>query len=213
MITTKQLIGAAALGLATFASASSALAQSATEPESPGLIGKRYVGADFVMKDFRDLSDNGYGGSVLFNQPMSDVLDLTGSYSYTQVDGQGPDLTQSALDVGAIYYAEKDGYKPFMSASLGYGWDQWKFAAPAQNDNDEGFFYSVGFGVEVPLSTNTAAIGQVSYRDGVDSDTEDSFGLDLGVNHFFTSQFAVKASVYIVEDDSVSFRIGARFAF
>ncbi len=213
MITTKQLIGAAALGLATFVT-SSAIAQTVVDTESSaGLIGKRYVGADFLIKDFRDIADNGYGGTVLINQPISDVVDLTGSFSFNQVDGKSTELTQNALQVGAVYYAEKDGYKPFMSASLGYGWDQWKFPAPIQGDNDEGFLFGIGAGVEVPLTDKTAAIGEISYRDGTDSNMEDAWGLELGVNHWFTEKVAIKASAYIVEDDSVTFRIGARFAF
>jgi hypothetical protein len=212
MITTKQLLGAAALGLATLVT-SSAIAQTVADSESPGLIGKRYAGADFLLKDFRDISDNGYGGTLIFNQPISEVVDLSGSYSFNQVNGETTDLTQNALEAGVVYYSQLDGYKPFMSASLGYGWDKWKFPAPAQGDNDEAFFYSIGLGVEVPLTDKTAAIGEISYQDGVDSDTENSIGLEVGVNHWFTDKVALKASVYIVEDDSVSFRIGARFAF
>lgn len=209
MITTKQLIGAAALGLATFVT-SSALASDST---SSGLIGKRYVGADFLVKDFRDIDDNGNGGTLVFNQPVSDVVDLSASYSFNQINGDSLDLTQSTLEIGAVYYNQLENYTPFMSASLGYGWDKWKFPAPIQNDNDESFIYSIGFGVEVPLSNKTAAIGELSYQDGTDSDTEDSIGLELGVNHWFTDKVALKTSVYIVEDDSVTFRIGARFAF
>ena len=212
MITTKQLIGAATLGLAIFVT-SSAIAQDVTGSESSGLIGKRYAGADFLIKDFRDMADNGYGGTLLFNQPISGVVDLTGSYSFNQVNGEAVDLTQNALKVGAVYYSEQDGYKPFMSAGLGYGWDKWKFPSPIQGDNDEGFFYSLGLGVEVPLNDKTAAIGEVSYADGLDSAEEDSWGLEVGVNHWITDTLAIKASAYIVEDDSVSFRIGARFAF
>jgi hypothetical protein len=209
MITTKQLIGAAALGLATFVTSSAIAADSA----SAGLIGKRYAGADFLLKDFRDIADNGNGGTLVFNQPVSEVVDLSGSYSFNQVNGDSLDLTQNALELGAVYHSQLEGYTPFMSASLGYGWDKWKFPAPALNDNDEGFFYSIGLGVEVPLSDKTAAIGELSYQDGTDSDTEDSIGLEVGLNHWFTDKVALKASVYIVEDDSVSFRIGARFAF
>lgn len=212
MITTKQLIGVASLGLAIFVT-SSAIAQDVAGSESSGLIGKRYAGVDFVIKDHRDTSDNGYGGTLLFNQPVSGVVDLTGSLSFNQMDTQSADLTQSALKVGAVYYSELDGYKPFMSAGLGYGWDKWKFPAPIQGDNDEGFFYSIGLGVEVPLTDKTAAIGEVSYTDGVGSAEEDSWGLEVGLNHWITDKFAVKGSVYIVEDDSVTFRIGARFAF
>lgn len=210
MNTTKQLIGAAALGLATFVTSSSALA---ADSASAGLIGKRYIGADFIASDFRDIDDNGNGGALVFNQPVSDVVDLTGSYSFNQVNGDALDLTRSTVEFGAVYHNQLEGYTPFMSAAIGYGWDKWKFPAPAQNDNDEGFLYKIGFGVEVPLSDKTAAIGELSYRDGTDSDTEDSIGLELGVNHWFTEKVALKASVYIVEDDSVTFRIGARFAF
>jgi hypothetical protein len=213
MITTKQLIGAAALGLASFVTSTSAIAQAVEESESSGLIGKRYVGADFLMKDFRDISDNGYGGALVFNQPVSDVVDLTGSFSYTQVDSQTTDITQNGLEVGAIFYTEKDGYKPFMSASLGYGWDKFEYPAPAQGDTDEGFLFSIGAGVEVPLTDKTAALGAFSYRDGTDSDTEDSWGLELGLNHWVTETVALKGSFYIVEDDSVTFRVGARLAF
>lgn len=213
MITTKQLIGAAALGLATFVTSSSAIAQAVADSESSGLIGKRYAGADFLMKNFRDFADNGYGGTLLVNQPVSEVVDLTGSYSFSQVNGDWTDLTQNALELGAVYYSQLDGYKPFMSAGLGYGWDKWKFPAPIKGDNDEGFFYSIGLGVEVPLTDKTAAIGEFSYQDGADSDVEDSWGLEVGINHWVTDKVALKASVYIVEDDSVTFRIGARFAF
>jgi len=213
MITTKQLIGAAALGLATFVTSSSAIAQADADSESSGLIGKRYAGADFLLKDFRDIADNGNGGTLVLNQPVSDVVDLSGSYSFNQVNGDSIDLTQNTLELGAVYYSQLDGYKPFMSAGLGYGWDKRKFPAPIQGDNDEGFFYSIGLGVEVPLTDKTAAIGEFSYQDGTNSDVEDSWGLEVGVNHWLTEKFALKASVYVVEDDSVSFRIGARFAF
>ena len=212
MITTKQFLGAAAFGLATF-TASTAIAQVDSDSVSAGLIGKRYAGADFVFKDFRDIDDNGYGGALVFNQPVSNVVDLTGSYSYTQVDAKLIDLKQSALEIGAIYYSELEGYKPFLAASLGYGWDKWEFPSPLAADNDEGAFYSIGIGAEVPLTDKTAATGTVSYRDGFDSGDEDSLGLEVGINHWFTETLALKASVYIVEDDSVSLRIGARFAF
>lgn len=209
MITTKQLIGAAAFGLATLVTSSAFAADGA----SSGLIGKRYVGADFLATDFRDIDDNGNGGSLVFNQPVSDVVDLSATYSFNQVNGDALDLTQSTLEIGAVYYSQLEKYTPFMSASLGYGWDKWKFQAPTLNDNDEGFFYSIGVGVEVPVADKTALIGEFSYQDGTDSDTEDSFGLEVGVNHWFTEKLAFKASAYIVEDDSVTFRIGARLAF
>jgi len=212
MITTKQLIGAAALGLATFVT-SSLNAQEVADAQSAGLIGKRYAGADFLITDSRDLADNGYGGSLIFNQPVSEVVDLTGTYSFDQMNGQSTDLTRNVLELGATYYSELEGYKPFMTASLGYGWDKWKFPAPALNDNDEGFLYSIGLGAEVPLSDKTAAVGEVSYQDGLDSGEEDSWGLEVGLNHWFTDKVALKASVYVVEDDSVAFRLGARFAF
>jgi hypothetical protein len=212
MITTKQLIGAAALGLATFVT-SSLNAQEIANASSSGLIGKRYAGADFLITDSRDLADNSYGGSLVFNQPVSEVVDLTGSYSYDQMNGQAIDLTRNVLEVGAIYYSQLEGYKPFMSASLGYAWDKWEFPAPLQGDNDEGFLYSIGLGVEVPLSDKTAAVGEVSYQDGMDSGEEDSWGLEVGLNHWITEKVALKASVYVVEDDAVSFRLGARFAF
>ncbi|MGC4074826.1 MAG: hypothetical protein QM760_20485 [Nibricoccus sp.] len=213
MITTKQLIGAAALGLATIVTSSSAIAQADADSASPGLIGKRYAGADFLLKDYRDLADNGYGGTLVFNQPISEVVDLSANYAFNQANSQSTDLTQSAISVGAVYYQQLDGYKPFMSAGLGYVWDHWDFPAPTVGDNDEGFSYKIGLGVEVPLTDKTAAIGEVSYQDGIDSGTEESWGIELGVNHWFTEKVALKASVYVVEDDSVSFRIGARFAF
>jgi hypothetical protein len=212
MIITKQLMGAAALGLATIVT-SSAIAQSYVDSESAGLIGKRYAGVDLAIMDARDLPDNGTGGSLLYNQPLSEVLDLTAAYGFNQVNGDALDLTQSALEVGVVYYSQVENYKPFMSASVGYSWDKWKFDAPTLNDNDESFFYSIGLGVEVPLTDKTAAIGEVSYQDGVDSGEEDSWGLEVGLNHWFTEKVALKASVYVVEDDAVTFRIGARFAF
>jgi hypothetical protein len=213
MITTKQLIGAAALGLASFVTTTSVFAQPVEDSGSSGLIGKRYVGADFVTKDYRDLNDNGYGGSLLVNQPVSDVVDISGRFSYTQLDNKSADLTQTAFEVGTVFYTEKDGYKPFMSASLGYGWDEIDYPAPLRSQNEEGFIFSVGAGVEVPLTDKTAAIGEFSYRDGTDSNTEDSWGLELGLNHWVTEKIALKGSVYIVEDDSVTFRIGARLGF
>jgi hypothetical protein len=213
MITTKQLIGAAALGLASFVTSTSAVAQAVETTESSGLIGKRYAGADFMIQDYRDTSDNGHGGALIFNQPFSDVVDITGALSRSMIDGDFVEMTKDVLKVGAVYYTEKDGYKPFMSAGLGYGWDKLEFKNSNRKDNDEGFLFSVGVGVEVPLSEKTAAIGEFSYSDGADSNSEDSWGLELGLNQWVSKTIAIKGSVYIVEDDSVTFRIGARLAF
>ena len=212
MITTKALIGSATLGLATLVS-SSAIAQSVVEVDSAGLIGKQYAGVDFFIEDFRDIPDNGYGAALSYNKPVSDVLDLSAALTLAQVDSPTIDLGRNAIEVGALYYSALEGYTPFVFAGLGNEWIDIDRPGSLADDKDEGIFFRVGFGVEVPLADKTAAVVKLSYSDGVDSGKEDSFGGEIGINHWCTSKFAVNGSILIVEDDSVSFRIGGRFAF
>ncbi len=213
MITSKQFIGAAAFGLASFVT-TAATAQDTADSDYAGLLGKRYYGLDFTLADYRDNLDNGYGGSMTANLPISSVVDFRSSYHYNIVNGEKTDLEQHALQFDAVYYSRNfEYYTPFITGGLGYGWDSWEFSGPVKNDNDEGFFFAIGAGVEVPFNEKTAGFGSISFRDGVNSDTEDSWGLELGVNHWATSNTSIKASVYIVEDDSVTFRIGFRTLF
>ena len=212
MITTKALLGTATLGLATLVS-SSAIAQSVVDTDSAGLIGKQYVGVDLFLEDFRDLPDNGTGVALSYNKPVSEVLDLSATLSMAQVDSNTIDLSSNALEGAAVYYSRLEGYTPFVFGALGYEWNEIDLPGNLPDDKDEGFFYRVGFGVEIPLADKTAAVVKLSYSDGVDSGAEDSFGGEVGINHWFTSKFAVNGSILVVEDDSVSFRIGARFAF
>lgn len=100
-----------------------------------------------------------------------------------------------------------------MFVGLGYGWDKWKFLFLIQGDNDEGFFYSFGFGVEVLLNDKIVVIGEVSYVDGFDSVKEDFWGFEVGVNYWIMDILVIKVLVYIVEDDFVLFCIGVCFVF
>jgi hypothetical protein len=213
MITTKQLIGAGVLGLAAFVMSTSAFAQAeaTTSDSGPGLIGKRYLGADFVFTDYRDLEADGFGGGISVNLPVSPAVDIGLSYGYDLLDGDNLEVSSHGLTGGAVWYSQQDGYKPFMSASLGFVQSETEIGT--FEDSDGNMVYSVGLGVEAPIGDKTAITGEVSYADGFDSGYEDSIGIEVGLVHWLSNKFALEGSVYVVEDDSITLNIGARFVF
>lgn len=163
------------VALALVGAASAAVAQSGE------LIGQRYAAFDL---NYVTWDDGGHmtGGIVTLNVPSTiKGLDLgiavglgTGGYdSYDQDEFGG--------EAYGIYYSKQQGFTPYFRGAFGY--DHVKGEIGGYSASDSSFTYSIGGGVEVPLTDKLALDLHVAYNDATNFTDGDSVDAGLSVNY------------------------------
>lgn len=190
-----KIVAAAALVAASIPGASAA-----------GLVGQRYAAAtfDWVFPD-ENAVDDGRGFTLALNQPLTQAIDLSLSYSYmdtgADVDlGEGTghvDASGQNLLFGGAYHLQAGTVKPFIS--VGAGWMRTNVAGETDNDA----IYQIAPGVEVPAGEKASLTLFAAWNDYFDNEPEDDGYWNFGAIAEF--EINPKWSVLVrttIDDDS-----------
>jgi hypothetical protein len=143
------------------------------------------IGAEFAfpMGDFGDVSDLGYGGSLLYQHPIAANLNLTGSAGYLSFKGKdvviggvtykGGNAGYVPVKVGARYFVAENF---FVGGELGASFS-------TESGGKTAFAYAPGIGIEFPVADKSAIELGARYEGWSANSTTSSFiGLRLAWN-------------------------------
>jgi hypothetical protein len=205
---------AIAITAGVLCSAASAVAQAMSG--EPGLIGKRYAGADYTYDNFHDSAlDHAHGVTGVVNLPVNRSGDVAFSYAYSDAEG-GPGYSAIGKGLTAAYVVhERTEYGTgYFAASLGHGWERVKVAGIEQRDNRTN--WGVRAGYEMPVGRATALNAGISYTDAF-KDGASLTRYYVEANHWFSRELAgvISASYKQIQKspDAVSYTAGLRWAF
>ncbi len=185
-------------------------AAAAAVAQSGNLIGERYAAFDLSYVNW---DDGGHmtGGAVTLNVPSTiKGLDLgiaaglaTGGYSDYDQDEFGG----SAY---GVYYSKQQGFTPYARASVGYTHAKGELAGYSASDSS--FTYSIGGGVEVPLTDKATLDLRLAYNDASNFDDGDSVTAGLAVNYALSEKMWLRCG-YTRDFDNDANTISAGMAF
>ena len=208
-----KLLVAAISGL--LVSGAIAHAQSMNEP---GLIGKQYFGADYTYDHFNgDTVEHAHGVGGIVNVPASRAFDLTLAYNW--VDGSGPGYDQvDKILAGSVLTHRKTEYGTgYFAATIGHSWHSLDVRNVGTRDN--GAFWGVRAGYEIPVGRSTAINAGLGYSHSFDNGLKRNQALRYyaEANHWFSPVVAgvVSASYKQIKQapDAVGFTAGLRWNF
>lgn len=202
-----------------FVAIAALVAGSVPAASAAGLLGQRYAGAtfDWVLPD-NDMVDDGRGLTLVLNQPLSQNIDLSVSYSYldtgADVDfGEGGighfDASSQNVMFGGTFYTQAGTMKPFISLSA--GWLGTRIAGEDENDG----VYSIAPGIEVPAGDKASLTLYASWNNTFDDDLEDNGVWDFGAIAEFelTSTWSALVKTNLDEDSNWGISAGALVRF
>lgn len=202
-----------------FVAVAALVAGSVPVVSAAGLLGQRYAGAtfDWVFPD-DNWVDDGRGVTLVLNQPLSQYIDLSASYSYldtgADIDlGEGEigsiDASSQNLLFGTTLHAEYNSVKPFVGLSL--GWLGTKIDGSTDND----MVYQITPGVEIPAGDKASLTLFASWNDYFDNEDEDDGSWNFGAAADFdlTSTWSLLTKVTIDEDSNWGLSAGALVRF
>lgn len=167
------------LVLLSFAILTAAKAQTGNAPAEP----KFGIGADFAfpMGSFRDQTNFGVGGSILYQHPVSRSLSITGNVGYLQVNGKKTILNLKyregfvPIKVGARYFLSENIYG---GAELGVS-----ISTASGNGTGTSFIYVPALGMSFPVSNEGDVDIGIRYESWTRSSNTRSFiGIRAGYN-------------------------------
>lgn len=188
-----------------------------------GLLGKRYIGfevgqvtpGDEWVKDVDD-SILFFGGG--FNIPLDSNVDFGISIGYSKLEGswEGVDIESTAKSlIGGIAYQfkPKQQINPYITFTCGIVSTEVELSVPgfSLREKDDDFGFSVGGGIEIELSSQSALRPNIDY---VKVGDEDDFFMGLGLNFWFTdSTVGILAIDYGFDEGDLYYGIGIGFGF
>ncbi len=172
----KIIIALFALGTASFAVAES----------QAGLIGERYAAFDLGYVEFDDGGDL-TGGTLTLNVPSTiKGLDLGVSVGFASGGYGALDADQWGADAYGVYYSRQQGFTPYLVGSVGY--TSMKAELYGYSATESSFTYSVGAGVEIPLTQQCSLDLNLSYNDATNFDDGSSVDAELAVVYRVSEQ-------------------------
>jgi opacity protein-like surface antigen len=132
---------------------------SGVKAQDPAMSGPKLgVGVEFgfPMGDFGDVSDFGVGGSLLYQHPIANKLNFTGTAGYMNFQGKDFEFAGETVDGGSLgVIPVKAGLRYFLAENIFVNAE-----AGAVFGTEEGFgtrfAYSPGLGVEFPVADKSA---------------------------------------------------------
>jgi hypothetical protein len=188
---TKKII----LALATAAAGVLHADVSATSDSSAGTLGQRYGELGFTDQNISHISNQFTSLSFGINYPITQHIDLGGSYSYGWLQNNYRQRS-SVFDTGATIYTTYAGVKPFASFNLGYERDRLTETGFYPYATNYGV-WGLGVGVEIPVNPTVAITPFISYQDDLQDSARSSQAYDFGaeVNYWFKQDWAAFADV------------------
>ena len=206
-INVKKLVLAAAASLGLVASAA-AQSMPAAASAGGGLLGQNYAGVEYAyvrLNDGPPKVAHDYG--FLFNQSLTDGLDLGVSYDYLHASALGMNVSQSTLGLALTGYIKQDWGKPFLQAGAGWMWQK------GGRVNDNSFVYLVGTGVEFPVGTAWAVAPFVNYRDARDIAGAHEWNYGVKTNYRISKEWSTSFTISRNDDKDMRYAIGVNYHF
>jgi hypothetical protein len=157
----------------------------------PGLLGREYVGADFTYTDYTGSRlEKARGGSAEFNQPLSAKFDAGFGYDYVRTTATNYSVNGNAVRASLLTYNHTEYGKAYFAGTLGHAWDRIKVPGAATREN--GAFWAVRAGYEVPVTDRTAINAGLGYTDAFNGRTtrNETIEYRIEANHWFAPTLA-----------------------
>lgn len=154
-----------------------------TNAQSSSQIAEPRLGIGFdvglPIGDFGDFANYGTGGSILYQHPVSESLNITGNVGYIRFNGKE---TIGTLKYRQSFIPIKVGVRYFITKNV-YGTAEAGSSIATANGSGVSFIYAPGLGFEIPVSnTGSLDIG-ARYEGWVKNTGTLSFvGLRVGYN-------------------------------
>jgi hypothetical protein len=187
-----------------------------TAAGEPGLIGKRYAGADYTYDHYTGSTlDHAHGVGGLVNLPVAANGDLGFGYSYADAEGgTSYGAISKALSGSYLVHEDTEYGRGYFAATLGHGWDRVTVAGVEQRDNRS--FWGVRAGYEIRAGRHTAINAGIGFSDAF-SDGASQTRYYVEANHWFSHDLAgVLSAAYkqiSKSPDAVAYTFGLRWAF
>ena len=168
------------LVLLTFAALTAAKAQTG----DPAMEGPKFgIGLDFAfpMGSFKDQTNYGVGGSLLYQHPVAKNLSITGNVGYLRLNGKKTILN---LNYKEGFIPVKAGARYFLAENI-YGGAELGVSISTASGNGSGtsFIYVPAVGVEFPVADKGSVDLGVRYESWARSSSTRSFiGIRAGYN-------------------------------
>jgi hypothetical protein len=188
-----------------------------TSVDSAGLLGKRYVGADFTYDQFlRSSLDQAMGASAVVNLPVAAALDVMVGYSYLDASGDNYGAIDKTLSASLVTHQKTEYGTGYFAGTLGHAWNN--LGAPRPR-HDNSALWGLRAGFEIPIGSRTAVNLGVSYSQAFDNNDDRAKILRPAaeLNHWFSRDLAGVVSVAYKEvsrsPDAISYSLGLRWGF
>jgi len=199
------LVAAASLGLVTAATAQS---MPAATSAGGGLLGQNYSGVGFGYVHFdQGIPKIAHDYTFLFNQSLTEGLDLGVSYDYLRASALGVNGTQSTIGLNATGYLKQDWGKPFVQAGAGWLWQR------AGSVRENSFAYVVGTGIEFPVGTSFAVAPFVNYQAAKDIAGLHTWNYGVKTTYRVCKEWSTSLTVSIDDDKDMTYAIGVNYHF
>lgn len=190
------LVATALLGAAASAAEDAGAAEAGA---TAGLLGKRWVAAEFAYVDYDDTGSDLRGVDLVLNVPLTTQVDLGLTVGYGDLE----DLDVLSGMGGATWHWSVENFKPFVGAGIGY---------VDVEDVDGRWVWQIGGGVEIPLGERFSAAPFIRYSDDFEGGEG---GWDFGVQGeaVIASDWSLTATVSVSDESDWSLGAGAVFRF
>jgi hypothetical protein len=203
--------------------------QPASTSTAGGILGKRYVDANFSLQDIRHVSKNAYDLGVGANIPVSPGIDLGAAYDHSWLQGTSTtprvhsDVIQGTVTLFPPARTFDSDVKPFVAGGIGYQWDNAKFSGTPHSftfgSSDDYAIWGLAVGLEIPVDA-LSITPVVSYSDDFRSSHQSvqAFNYGAEANYWITNQVGVYAAATYQDVrhssfDSWIYTTGVRFQF
>ncbi|WP_285054970.1 outer membrane beta-barrel protein [Pedobacter ginsengisoli] len=143
------------------------------------------IGAEFgfPMGDFGDGYKFGVGGSLLYQHPIADKLNLTGSAGYLSFQGKDIDTEIGTISLGSAgFIPVKAGLRYFLAENIYVGGELGAVFATGDGASGTAFAYAPGVGVEFPVADKSTIELGGRYEGWSNDGTSSFIGLRLAWN-------------------------------
>ena len=173
----------------------------AQAPASPSLLGKRTVETDLGINDYTQYPTDYFVGTTV-NVPLTAGLDAGASFDHTRQEGGASHY--EVLGAHLTGYHDVGAPRLFARATLNYEW--WAV--------ENLVWYQADIGAERALCSRVLLSAFISWHDFFSSQVLDgSFSSTAKLAYWVTPKVALDGSCSLLEEGSLSYRLGVTFVF
>jgi hypothetical protein len=210
------------------------IAAGASTASAAGLLGQRYVSAtlDYVNWDDEAFVDDGWGGSLVYNQPLNKSIDLSLNYSHLKSDAGEGHISADAFGFLGTWYTNAANGKLYLRGDIGWAKTSSNLvvfpidsegttppvAAQVPGGNglfdDDFTFYALETGLELALGDKASITPFVAYAHPFhNNDGNGSWDFGVKSDYDITNSTSVLVSAAVDDDSNLQFSAGFVFRF